>query len=173
MSSAGRKRFVVVVVLVAGLGLVATVAACGGNDEEASPAPSASLAQSPSGTQAAGGPPAVSGEPTTTASGLQFIDVKVGDGASPQTGQTVVVHYTGWLANGTKFDSSVDRGQPFSFVIGTGQVIKGWDEGVATMKVGGKRRLIIPPELGYGANDYGPIPGNAQLIFDVELIQIK
>jgi peptidylprolyl isomerase len=173
MSSAGRKRFVVVVVLVAGLGLVATVAACGGNDEEASPTPSASLAQSPSGTQAAGGPPAVSGEPTTTASGLQFIDVKVGDGASPQTGQTVVVHYTGWLANGTKFDSSVDRGQPFSFVIGTGQVIKGWDEGVATMKVGGKRRLIIPPELGYGANDYGPIPGNAQLIFDVELIQIK
>jgi peptidylprolyl isomerase len=173
MSSAGRKRFVVVVVLVAGLGLVATVAACGGNDAEASPTPSASLAQSPSGTQAAGGPPAVSGEPTTTASGLQFIDVKVGDGASPQTGQTVVVHYTGWLANGTKFDSSVDRGQPFSFVIGTGQVIKGWDEGVATMKVGGKRRLIIPPELGYGANDYGPIPGNAQLIFDVELIQIK
>jgi peptidylprolyl isomerase len=173
MSSSGRKRFVVVVVLVAGLGLVATVAACGGNDEEASPTPSASLAQSPSGTQAAGGPPAVSGEPTTTASGLQFIDVKVGDGASPQTGQTVVVHYTGWLANGTKFDSSVDRGQPFSFVIGTGQVIKGWDEGVATMKVGGKRRLIIPPELGYGANDYGPIPGNAQLIFDVELIQIK
>jgi len=172
----GRKRLVGVLALVAGLGLVATVAvACGDDDgEEASPTSSASLTSSPSGTQAGGGPPAVSGEPTTTASGLQFIDVKVGDGASPQTGQTVVVHYTGWLADGTKFDSSVDRGQPFSFVIGTGQVIKGWDEGVATMKVGGQRRLIIPPELGYGAAGYpGVIPGNAQLTFDVELIEIR
>jgi FKBP-type peptidyl-prolyl cis-trans isomerase FkpA len=174
MSLVGRKRFVEVLALVAVLGLVATVAACGDDGEEASPTPSASLTPSVSGTPAAGGPPAVSGEPTTTASGLQFIDIEVGDGASPQKGQTVVVHYTGWLADGTKFDSSVDRGQPFSFVIGTGKVIKGWDEGVATMKVGGKRRLIIPPELGYGAGGYpGVIPGNAQLIFDVELIEIR
>jgi peptidylprolyl isomerase len=175
MSSGGRKRSAGVLALVVGLGLVATVAAaCGGNGDEASPTPSASLTPSVSGTQAAGGPPAVSGEPTTTASGLQFIDIKVGDGNSPQTGQTVVVHYTGWLAGGTKFDSSVDRGQPFSFIIGTGKVIKGWDEGVATMKVGGKRRLIIPPELGYGAGGYPPIiPGNAQLIFDVELLEIR
>lgn len=174
MSLGGRKRFVAAVVLVAGLGLVATVAAaCGGSDEEASPTSSASRTPSGSGTQATGGPPAVSGEPTTTASGLQYIDIKVGEGASPQTGQTVVVHYTGWLADGTKFDSSVDRGQPFSFIIGIGKVIKGWDEGVATMKVGGERRLIIPPELGYGAKAYGPIPGNAQLIFDVELLEIK
>ena len=175
MSSGGRKRFVAVVALVAGLGLVATVAtACGDDGEEATATPSASLTPSVSGTEAAGGPPAVSGEPTTTASGLQFIDVEVGGGASPQTGQTVVVHYTGWLVDGTKFDSSVDRGQPLSFIIGTGKVIKGWDEGVATMKVGGKRRLIIPPELGYGATGYpGVIPGNAQLIFDVELIEIR
>jgi FKBP-type peptidyl-prolyl cis-trans isomerase len=175
MSSGGRKRLVGVLVLVAGLGLVATVAvACGDDGEKASPTPSASLTSSASGTQTTGGPPAVSGEPTKTASGLQFIDIKVGDGASPQTGQTVVVHYTGWLADGTKFDSSVDRGQPFSFIIGAGKVIKGWDEGVATMKVGGKRRLIIPPELGYGATGYpGSIPANAQLIFDVELIEIK
>ena len=124
--------------------------------------------------EAEGGPPSVRGEPTVTASGLQIIDVEVGSGDSPQTGQTVSVHYTGWLADGTKFDSSVDRGQPFSFTIGTGQVIEGWDEGVATMKVGGKRRLIIPPELGYGASGYPPvIPANAELIFDVELLEIR
>jgi peptidylprolyl isomerase len=124
--------------------------------------------------QAAGGPPSVSGETTMTASGLQIIDIDVGSGQSPQTGQTVSVHYTGWLADGTKFDSSLDRGQPFSFTIGTGQVIDGWDEGVATMKVGGKRRLIIPPELGYGAGGYPPvIPANAELIFDVELLEIR
>jgi peptidylprolyl isomerase len=124
--------------------------------------------------QAAGTPPPVSGEATVTASGLKYIDIEVGSGDSPQTGQTVSVDYTGWLTDGTKFDSSVDRGQPFSFTIGTGQVIKGWDEGVATMKVGGKRRLIIPPELGYGATGYPPvIPGNAELIFDVELLEIR
>jgi peptidylprolyl isomerase len=124
--------------------------------------------------EAASTPPSVSGEPTVTDSGLKYIDIEVGTGDSPQTGQTVSVHYTGWLTDGTKFDSSVDRGQPFSFVIGTGQVIEGWDEGVATMKVGGKRRLIIPPELGYGASGYPPvIPGNAELIFDVELLEIR
>jgi peptidylprolyl isomerase len=114
----------------------------------------------------------------TTPSGLKYIDTKEGTGVTPQQGQTCVMHYTGWLyengAKGKKFDSSVDRGQPFSFRIGVGQVIKGWDEGVATMKVGGKRTLIIPPELGYGARGAGGvIPPNATLIFDVELLDVK
>jgi peptidylprolyl isomerase len=114
----------------------------------------------------------------TTPDGLQIIDLKVGTGASPKTGQTVVVHYTGWLyvngKKGAKFDSSVDHGQPFEFPIGKQQVIAGWDEGVATMKVGGKRTLIIPPALGYGARGAGGvIPPNATLIFDVELLGVK
>ena len=114
----------------------------------------------------------------TTPSGLQIKDTKVGTGASPKTGQICVMHYTGWLyengAKGKKFDSSVDRGQPFEFPIGMHRVIAGWDEGVATMKVGGKRTLIIPPELGYGARGAGGvIPPNATLIFDVELLEIK
>ena len=118
------------------------------------------------------------GKPMTTASGLEIIDSKVGTGASPKPGQTCVMHYTGWLyengAKGKKFDSSVDRGQPFEFPIGTHRVIAGWDEGVATMKVGGKRTLIIPPQLGYGERGAGSaIPPNATLIFDVELIGIK
>jgi FKBP-type peptidyl-prolyl cis-trans isomerase FkpA len=114
----------------------------------------------------------------TTPSGLKIIDVKPGTGASPKTGQTCVMHYTGWLyensAKGKKFDSSVDRGEPFEFKIGMHQVIAGWDEGVATMKVGGKRTLIIPPELGYGARGAGGvIPPNATLMFDVELLAVK
>jgi len=118
------------------------------------------------------------GKPMTKPSGLQIIDSKVGTGASPKTGQTCVMHYTGWLyengAKGKKFDSSVDRGQPFEFPIGTHRVIPGWDEGVATMKVGGKRTLIIPPQLGYGERGAGGvIPPNATLIFDVELLGIK
>ena len=119
------------------------------------------------------------GQPmTTTASGLQFTDSKVGEGASPKTGQTCVMHYTGWLykdgVKGAKFDSSLDRGDPFEFAIGTKQVIGGWDEGVATMKVGGKRTLIIPPALGYGARGAGGvIPPNATLMFDVELLGVK
>lgn len=109
----------------------------------------------------------------TTPSGLKYIDLQEGTGASPKTGQKVVVHYTGTLEDGTKFDSSRDSGQPLSFKIGVGQVIKGWDEGVGTMKVGGRRQLIIPPELGYGARGAGGvIPPNATLIFDVELIKI-
>jgi peptidylprolyl isomerase len=116
--------------------------------------------------------------PVTTQSGLQIVDTKAGTGPSPQTGQTCVMHYTGWLyengAKGRKFDSSVDRGQPFEFRIGTGQVIKGWDEGVATMKVGGKRTLIIPPALGYGARGAGGvIPPNATLLFEVELLNVR
>lgn len=118
------------------------------------------------------------GTPMKTASGLQIVDTKVGTGASPKTGQICVMHYTGWLyqngTKGAKFDSSLDRGQPFEFPIGTGRVIRGWDEGVASMKIGGKRTLIIPPELGYGARGAGGvIPGNATLLFEVELLDIK
>jgi peptidylprolyl isomerase len=117
-------------------------------------------------------------ESVTSTSGLKYSDTKVGTGATPKTGQTCVMHYTGWLyengAKGKKFDSSVDRGQPFEFPIGKGRVIAGWDEGVATMRVGGKRTLIIPPELGYGARGAGGvIPPNATLIFDVELLGVK
>lgn len=109
----------------------------------------------------------------TTPSGLKYIDLQEGTGASPKTGQKVTVHYTGTLEDDTKFDSSRDRNQPLSFKIGVGQVIKGWDEGVSTMKVGGRRQLIIPPELGYGARGAGGvIPPNATLIFDVELLRI-
>ena len=117
-------------------------------------------------------------KPVTTPSGLQIIDTKVGTGASPKAGQTCVMHYTGWLyengAKGKKFDSSVDRNEPFEFPIGQRKVIAGWDEGVASMKVGGKRTLIIPPALGYGARGAGGvIPPNATLMFDVELLGVK
>jgi peptidylprolyl isomerase len=118
------------------------------------------------------------GKPVTTASGLQIIDTKIGTGPSPKPGQTCVMHYTGWLyengQKGKKFDSSVDRNEPFEFPIGQHHVIAGWDEGVASMKVGGKRTLIIPPALGYGARGAGGvIPPNATLIFDVELLAVK
>jgi peptidylprolyl isomerase len=114
------------------------------------------------------------GKTVTTASGLKYIDVVAGNGASPSVGKRVKVHYTGTLENGKKFDSSVDRNQPFSFIIGVGQVIPGWDEGVMTMKVGGKRKLIIPPNLGYGARGAGGvIPPNATLLFDVELLDVE
>ena len=109
-----------------------------------------------------------------TDSGLKYIDLVEGTGASPNKGQSVMVHYTGTLEDGTKFDSSRDRNRPFTFKIGVGQVIQGWDEGVGTMKVGGRRQLIIPPELGYGAQGAGGvIPPNATLIFDVELLRIS
>ncbi len=108
-----------------------------------------------------------------TESGLQYVDQVEGTGESPKKGQTVTVHYTGTLTDGTKFDSSRDRGQPFQFKIGVGQVIKGWDEGVGTMKVGGRRQLTIPPGLGYGARGIGPIPPNSTLLFDVELLKVS
>ena len=119
-------------------------------------------------------PSSVEGSGVTTHSGLKYWDVKVGSGKPAQKGNTVKVHYTGWLLEGKKFDSSLDRGEPFEFIIGAGHVIKGWDEGVAGMKVGGKRQLRIPPELGYGARGAGGvIPPNAYLIFDVELLDVK
>lgn len=109
-----------------------------------------------------------------TKSGLKYTDIKVGSGKTAKAGNTVVVHYTGWLTNGKKFDSSRDRKEPFSFSLGRGMVIKGWDEGVAGMKVGGRRKLIIPAKIGYGADGRPPvIPPNATLIFDVELLGIK
>jgi peptidylprolyl isomerase len=118
------------------------------------------------------------GATVTTPLGLKITDTKVGTGAEPQKGQTVVVDYTGWLyvngAKGAKFDSSLDRGYPFMFKLGLGEVIQGWDDGVATMKVGGKRTLVIPPNLGYGSRGAGGvIPPNATLIFDVELLGVK
>jgi FKBP-type peptidyl-prolyl cis-trans isomerase FkpA len=124
-------------------------------------------------SEAVSGLPDLSGM-TTTASGLEYKDTTVGTGAEAQTGQTVSVHYTGWLEDGTKFDSSRDSNQPFEFALGTGAVIPGWDEGIVGMKVGGTRLLRIPPELGYGASGYPPvIPPNATLIFEVELLETK
>lgn len=141
--------------------------ACGG-DALRDGKPTGSTSTKPSNAQAAGG------QRVTNPSGLQYEEITVGTGASPQTGQTVIVHYTGTLADGKKFDSSRDRNQPFSFQIGTGQVIRGWDEGVATMKVGGRRKLIIPPNLAYGERGAGGvIPPNATLTFDVELLELK
>jgi peptidylprolyl isomerase len=114
------------------------------------------------------------GNVITTSSGLRYVDVNVGTGPSPKPGQSCTVHYTGTLENGRKFDSSRDRNEPFTFVIGQGQVIKGWDEGVSTMKVGGRRTLTIPAALGYGARGAGGvIPPNATLIFDVELLGVS
>ena len=126
-------------------------------------------------SQASGGGSSGGGQEVTTASGLKYTDTKVGSGAEAKAGQTAVVHYTGWLTNGTKFDSSKDRGQPFSFPLGGGRVIKGWDEGVQGMKVGGTRKLTIPSNLGYGAQGTpgGPIPPNATLVFEVELLDLK
>jgi peptidylprolyl isomerase len=151
------------------LGAALMVAGC----ERAPEADSAKPAAKADAGAAATAAPKPEGNVTETASGMKYTDEKVGTGASPQPGQVAVVHYTGWLENGTKFDSSRDRGQPFRFAIGRGQVIKGWDEGVATMKVGGVRKLTIPPALGYGAAGAGGvIPPNSTLIFEVELLDV-
>jgi FKBP-type peptidyl-prolyl cis-trans isomerase len=127
-----------------------------------------------SAAHSTGGPTKVTGAPTKTADGLEYWDIKVGTGAVAQAGQTVKVNYTGWLTNGKKFDSSIGRG-PFEVTpLGSAPVIKGWNEGIIGMKVGGKRQLRIPPELAYGADGYpGVIPPNATLIFDVELLSVR
>ena len=145
-------------------------AACGDDGEE-----EILPAITPPATEPAteGVPPLVQGEVTVTDSGLQIIEIEAGSGDEAVAGQTVSIHYTGYLADGTKFDSSLDRGQPLTFVLGAGQMIPGFDEGVAGMKVGDKRRLILPPDLAYGPQGRPPlIPPNAELTFDVELMEI-
>ncbi len=163
----------VLVLLVGGGGEKAVVAHPTGSSAATAGTPTP-VGQTPGATGPAN-PPVVSGQTVKTPSGLKYVDFQAGTGESPQAGQTVVVNYTGWLqADGVKFDSSLDSGQPFSFPLGQGDVIKGWDEGVATMKVGGHRRLVIPPDLAYGAQGFAPaIPPDATLIFDVELLNIE
>jgi FKBP-type peptidyl-prolyl cis-trans isomerase len=162
------RRFLVSIALISSLVLIV---ACGGNEEKTT---TPSVTANATAAQTGGGPPPVSSQPTVTASGLKIIEIKVGTGDEAQKGQTVSVHYTGWLADGTKFDSSLDRGQPLSFVLGAGQMIPGFDEGVAGMKVGGERRLILPPGLAYGAQGRPPkIPANSELTFDVQLVSVK
>ena len=161
-----RQKLVVLPVIFVVLGFVS---GCGNSEKPSTSIQSnaSSSASSPSN------PTKVNGQPTTTASGLQYWDIVVGSGATAIPGKPVSVHYTGWLTNGDKFDSSLDRGKPFIFTLGDGQVIKGWDEGVAGMKAGGKRQLRIPPALGYGdSGASGAIPPKATLVFDVELIEV-
>lgn len=155
-----KQRFFPVLTLFA---VLAVAFGCGGSDKS-----------TPSTMPSTSSPMKVTGQPTATASGLQYWDIVVGTGATATPGSTVKVHYSGFLTTGQKFDSSRDRGEPFSFPLGQGQVIKGWDEGVAGMKVGGQRQLRIPPQLGYGAEGAGAtIPPNATLIFDVELLGVE
>ena len=188
MSKQLSNTWIVVAVLAAAAVLLFALSFIGGSASTAAPASATAAAQPLPGQQPVGPtanapvPPTATPLPAaappgaiTTASGLQYVDQVTGNGPVPQAGQTVAVHYTGYLANGTKFDSSVDRGTPFEFVLGQHAVIAGWDEGLATMHVGGKRRLIIPPDLAYGAQGAGngAIPPNATLTFDVELLSIK
>lgn len=137
-------------------------------------APAAEAPAPPSGGAPAAPTKVEDAQYTTAPSGLKYYELAPGTGAAPAAGREVVVHYTGWLQDGTKFDSSLDRGEPFSFRLGAGEVIPGWDEGLATMQVGGKRQLLIPPDLGYGASGAGGvIPPNATLIFEVELLDVR
>ena len=176
------RRLISIPVLTSLAALSALAIACGDAEAPAKPTPTAAAkaaaATTPSAADAQAastgnvpGIPQLSGTVQQTPSGLRYLDEVVGTGATVQKGQTASVHYTGWLTTGQKFDSSRDRGQPFAFPVGAGRVIAGWDEGVAGMKVGGKRRLILPPSLGYGAQGApGAIPPNATLIFDVEVL---
>ncbi len=177
------SRFAPLLLAALAASALVAAAACGGDDDDApasTPSPSGTAtaaspapARTPTPAANATAGPITLDNPTVTASGLRYEDVVVGDGPSPQQGQRVTVHYTGYFTDGRKFDSSIDRGQPFTFVLGVGQVIRGWDEGVATMKVGGKRLLYIPSNLAYGARGQGPIPPNTDLIFEVELLDIR
>jgi peptidylprolyl isomerase len=152
-----------IIFVLAAAALVLALAACKDGDKK----------PAGNGGDMTNGPPPVSGEPVETGSGLKYIEIKPGSGDSPEPGETIVVHYTGWLEDGTLFDGSA-AGSPATFQIGVGRVIPGWDEGLATMQVGGKRRLIIPPGLGYGPDGQPPtIPPNATLIFDVELLEVR
>jgi FKBP-type peptidyl-prolyl cis-trans isomerase FkpA len=165
--------------------VIATLAGCGehrAESKDAAPAASSPAASTPAAQDSSRAPSTPSFAPalgvdlatmTKTPSGLAYKDSKVGTGPVATAGQTAKVQYTGWLPDGTKFDSSRDRNEPFDFPLGGGRVIKGWDEGVAGMKVGGRRLLVIPPALGYGANGAGPIPPNSTLVFDVELLGVK
>ncbi|MBI3965396.1 MAG: FKBP-type peptidyl-prolyl cis-trans isomerase [Chloroflexi bacterium] len=184
-----RASFLIVsLILVAGCSGSAAAPTPAAPAKQAAPVPAAQPTSQPASSPAApasaspAAKPAVSASPTggaggasvKTPSGLEYEDVVVGTGEEARAGRTVSVHYTGRLTNGTKFDSSVDRGQPFEFPLGAGRVIRGWDEGVAGMKVGGKRKLTIPPDLGYGARGAGNvIPPNATLVFDVELLAVR
>jgi FKBP-type peptidyl-prolyl cis-trans isomerase len=161
-----KQRFVFVLTLIA---VAALAFGCSSSDK-----PSEAAKTTTAGPKGPASPAKVTGQPTTTASGLQYWDIVVGTGAPAIAGNTVKVHYSGYLSTGEKFDSSRDRDQPFSFALATGQVIKGWDEGIQGMKVGGQRQLRIPPDLGYGETGAGhTIPPNATLIFDVELLQVE
>ena len=159
--------------------LIAVGIACSGSESTATSIPAAASTSTPTPAATATPSPEAGVDSSsisviTTASGLQYKDLVVGTGEAAKAGDTALVHYTGWLEDGTKFDSSVDRDAPFEFVIGQGRVIKGWDEGVASMNVGGKRELTIPPELAYGDRSIGDvIPPGATLIFEVELLELR
>jgi FKBP-type peptidyl-prolyl cis-trans isomerase len=156
----------------AALAIIALAGCQQGKSGEATPKPAAPVTQE---TAQPAAPQAAAAKEITMPSGLKYQDLVVGSGALAEDGSQVEVHYTGWLTNGNKFDSSVDRGQPFSFRIGAGEVIRGWDQGVKGMRVGGKRKLTIPSDLAYGAQGAGGglIPPNSTLIFDVELLGVK
>jgi FKBP-type peptidyl-prolyl cis-trans isomerase len=157
--------------------VVVAAAGCnesGTSDSAPSTTPSASATTGEPARAEAPAATATPGAEVAMKNGLKYQDLKVGEGALAEPGMTATVHYTGWLTDGTKFDSSVDRGQPFQFRLGAGNVIRGWDEGVRGMRVGGKRKLTIPPDLGYGAAGAGGvIPPNATLVFDVDLLDVK